>query len=153
MDLLIRLIADGLVVLVFVLGAGTFLLTVKENAYQRYVRAYVAGLTAFLVAKVLSLLYESAERPFIALGVEPKASFLDNPGFPSDHALFVMTITFIIYAATRRSAVGLILLGLSVLVCIGRVIALVHAPIDVIGGVIAAYIGVALWYGWRLQRP
>lgn len=152
MDAAIRFIADGLVVVVFLLGAGVFLLSVQNNMYQRYARAFMAGLTAFLTAKLFSLIYQTAERPFVTLGVDPKASYLNNPGFPSDHALFVMTITCVVFAATGRRDVSFVLLALSLLVCLGRVLALVHASVDVVGGILAAYIGVACWYGWGLRR-
>lgn len=146
MDLLIRVVADGLVFLVVLMGAITFILYVRDNAYQHYTRAFMAGLSAYVVAKVFSLFYQTLERPFVSLGVEPRASFLDNPGFPSDHALFVMTITLIVWAVTRRSDVGIVLLMLTLLVGVGRVVALVHTPQDVIGGYVAALIGVGLWY-------
>jgi membrane-associated phospholipid phosphatase len=37
---------------------------------------------------------------------------------------------------------------LTLMVCLGRVLALVHTPLDVIGGIVVASVG-ALWY---LQR-
>lgn len=146
MDLLIRVIADGLVFLIVLMGAITFILYVRDNAYQRYARAFMAGLSAYVVAKIFSLFYQTLERPFVSLGVEPRASFLDNPGFPSDHALFVMTVTLIVWTVTRRSDVSIVLLILTLLVGVGRVIALVHTPQDIIGGYVAALIGVGLWY-------
>jgi membrane-associated phospholipid phosphatase len=41
--------------------------------------------------------------------------------------------------------VTIILATLTVIVCVGRVLALVHTPLDVIGGVLVAFVG-ALWY-------
>jgi undecaprenyl-diphosphatase len=82
------------------------------------------------------------------LGVTAGASYLDNPGFPSDHALFVTTIALAVWFETRRKAISLILAILVVAVCAGRVLALVHTPLDVIAGVAVACIG-SLWY---LQR-
>ena len=39
-----------------------------------------------------------------------------------------------------------ILLGaLTIIVCVGRVIALVHTPLDVIGGILVAFTGI-VWY-------
>lgn len=155
-DLIIRAIADGLVFLAVLLGGLAFVLSIKKDIYQSYVKGFMAGLTAYTIAKIMSLFYQTLERPFVTLGVEPRASFLDNPGFPSDHALFVMTITLVVWAATGRRDVGLILLGLSLLVGFGRVVALVHTPQDVIGGFAAAYLGVGIWYGftfWKRKKP
>lgn len=148
MDLLIRIIADGLVVLIVFLGGITFLFSVKGDYYQSYIRALMAGLSAFTFAKIMSLFYQTLERPFVTLGVEPKAAYLDNPGFPSDHALFVMTIALIILAVTKYRYIAIILIILAVMVGIGRVIALVHTPQDVLGGFMAAILGVGLWYGY-----
>lgn len=151
MDTLIRIVADGLVIAVVLIGGLVFYLSVKEDKYQRYARAFMAGLTALAAGKIMSLLYQSGTRPFIEMGVEPKAAYLDNPGFPSDHALFVFTITLIIFAATKNKKAAAILLLLSLLISIGRVIALVHSPADVLGGALAALLGVGLWYygSWR----
>lgn len=152
MDWLIRLIADGLVFIILMAAAATYLVEVRRNIYQQYARSFMAGLTALTVAKLMSLFYETAERPFVTLGVAPKAAFLDNPGFPSDHALFVMTLTLIVCFATGRKKVAIILLVLSLLVGLGRVVALVHTPQDVIGGYAAAVIGVGLWYFGRRRK-
>lgn len=150
MDTLIRVAADGLVVVIAAAGAGAYFSYVKEDRWQAYVRAFMAGLSALTVAKILSLFYQTAERPFVSLGLAPKAAYLDNPGFPSDHALFVLVIALVIGFATRNWKVAGVLIILSVLVGIGRVAALVHTPVDVVGGYLAAIIGVVPWY-WR--RP
>jgi membrane-associated phospholipid phosphatase len=70
---------------------------------------------------------------------------LNNPGFPSDLALFVTAITCAVWFETKQKAITLILVGLTIAVCIGRILALVHTPADVIGGVLIALIG-AVWY-------
>ena len=106
----------------------------------------MAGLTSYLVAKLLGSVYQpSGERPFEVLGVTPGASYLDNPGFPSDHALFTMFLTLAVWFETRKRKLAAILLVLTLLVCVGRVLALVHTPLDVIGGLVVASIG-GLWY-------
>ena len=143
----VQLIADGLVFPLVILAAATLLLYVpNRRKFSVYSRMLVAGLTSYLVAKLFSLLYQpSAQRPFELLGVEPGASYLDNPGFPSDHALFVWVIVFAIWYGTRKPWVVAVALIIAVLVCVGRVLALVHTPLDIFGGVAAACIG-ALWY-------
>lgn len=151
-DLLIRLIADGLVILIVLLGGIGYLWKVKVDKWYHYSRAFMAGLSALVMAKLMSLLYVTAERPFVILGVDPKAAFLDNPGFPSDHALFVATITLIVAYATRSWRLVTVLACMSLLVGLGRVLALVHAPADVIGGFTAAALGVLPWYVWQKDK-
>lgn len=150
-EILVSIIADGGVVPVVVLGAYALLFMVpKGHRFEAYARVLMAGLTAYLIAKLLGAVYQPAgERPFELLGVEPGASYLNNPGFPSDHALFVSAIAFAVWFETRARKLAIVIATLAVLVCVGRVLALVHTPLDVIGGVVVAAIG-ALWY---LQRP
>lgn len=146
-DTLIRIIADGAVIPVILIG--TYMLVFKiprGHRYEAYCRILMAGLTAYLIAKLAGSIYQpSLERPFELLGVQAGASFLNNPGFPSDHALFVTAITCAVWFETRHKVVSLILVGLVLTVCVGRVLALVHTPVDVIFGVLIGLIG-ALWY-------
>jgi membrane-associated phospholipid phosphatase len=153
MDLFTKIVADNLIMIVVLIGAITFIVSVKTDRYQRYGRALMAGLTALMVGKLFSLLRDVGARPFEELGVEPVArTYLNNPGFPSDHALLAVTVTLVVWAATHRTKISLLLAVLSILVAIGRVTGLVHAPADVIGGAVAAFIGVGLWYGRSLFR-
>ncbi len=146
-ELLVKLLADGAVVPVVLLGAWALLFQLKEGSrYQAYCRVLLAGLTAYMLAKLTGSIYQpELQRPFELMGVEAGASFLNNPGFPSDHVLFCTTIALAVWFETRNkwliSAVAL----LALLVAIGRVAALVHSPLDVIGGVVIASVG-ALWY-------
>jgi len=151
----IRVIADGAVIPVILIGvyALTFKIP-RGHRFAAYSRILMAGLTAYLLAKLAASIYQpSVERPFEALGVQAGALFLNNPGFPSDHALFVVAITCAVWYETRQKIWSLILVVLCLLVCVGRVLALVHTPIDVIFGVIIALIG-ALWYldGHRVKN-
>lgn len=146
-DTIIRIIADGTVVPVIVIGAYMLIFKLpKGHRFEAYSRILMAGLTAYLIAKLAAAIYQpSAERPFELLGVQAGALFLNNPGFPSDHALFVTAITCAVWFETRQKVISLILAGLVVTVCVGRVLALVHTPLDVTAGVLIALIG-ALWY-------
>lgn len=151
LDLLIRLLADATVFAVVVMGAYALLFKVpKGQRYQAYCRVLMAGLTAYLLAKFVGTVYQpETMRPFELLGVQAGAAYLDNPGFPSDHALFVTAILLAVWFETRQKLLSLIMLVLVLAVGVGRVLALVHTPLDVIGGIVIALIG-ALWY---LQRP
>ena len=98
------------------------------------------------MAKLLGAIYQPAtERPFELLGLEAGASYLNNPGFPSDHALFATFLTLAVWFETRAKRIAMTLAVLTLLVCAGRVLALVHTPLDVLGGIVIACTG-ALWY-------
>lgn len=143
----VRLIADGAVVPVVLIGAYMLLFKIPNSRkLKAYSQILMAGLTAYLIAKLAAVIYQPTDlRPFEILGLQPGASYLNNPGFPSDHALFVTAITLAVWFQTRNKKVTLLMVGLVALVCVGRVLALVHSPVDVIFGVIIAFVG-ALWY-------
>ena len=145
---MIRFIADGLLIVVVVLSVYALIAKVKpvSKRYDIYARIIMAGLTAYMFAKFIGYIWQPATlRPFEILGVEPGAAYLDNPGFPSDHMLFATFLTLAVCYATKNKAIVAILAILSVLVAVGRVQALVHTPLDVIGGAVIAMIGV-VWY-------
>ncbi len=139
--------ADWALVPIVLIGVYALIFKIpKGQRLDAYKRILMAGLSAYLLAKIISSIYQPLdERPFELLGVNAGASFLNNPGFPSDHALFIAAITFAVWFETRQKLITLILAILVVIVCIGRVLALVHTPADVLGGVLIAGVG-AVWY-------
>ena len=143
---MIELIADGLIVPIVLAGGVAIWLWIPAPKLEAYKYAFMAGLTSLLVAKLMSVVYHPAvERPFQLLGEKAGALYIDNPGFPSDHALFVTVIVLAVFALTGRKKFALVLALLALLVCVGRILALVHTPLDVIGGVCAGLVG-GLWY-------
>jgi membrane-associated phospholipid phosphatase len=149
-DTLIRIFADGAMIPVVLVGAWALLFKLPEGGkygrYRAYCRILMAGLTAYLIAKLLGSIFQPETlRPFQQLGVDAGALYLNNPGFPSDHMLFATAITLAVWFETRNKQLFITLVVLTTLIGLGRVLALVHTPLDVIGGVIIACIG-ALWY-------
>jgi len=149
METVITFLADGLMIpIVLIAGYALVFKIPRRQRLQVYARILVAGLTAYLTAKLLATLYPVSERPFELLGQDPGASYLNNPGFPSDHALFATFLLLAVWFETRQKVLSLILTILVLAVCAGRVLALVHTPLDVVGGIAIAGFG-SLWY---LQR-
>lgn len=123
----------------------------NNKRIENYSRILVAGLTTYLLAKLISVIFQPAiERPFEALGTTAGASFLNNPGFPSDHMLFATAIVCAVWFETKNKRISLILAVLTILVGLGRVLALVHTPVDIIGGIAIALVG-SIWYLNRRQ--
>lgn len=147
-EMVIRIIADGLVIPVVILGTAVLLFRLKQPKrwFWTYVRIVIAGLIAYGLAKLIAHFYQpEIERPFQKLGVDPGAAYLDNPGFPSDHVLFCMAIFWAVWTQSKERWAAIVILICTLLIGLGRVLALVHTPLDVIGGIIIASIG-ALWY-------
>ncbi len=149
-EFIVKIIADLSVIVIVLIGTFVLLRDIPNNRkFAVYSRILMAGLTAYLVAKLIASVYQPAiERPFEVLGLEPGASYLNNPGFPSDHALFATAILLAVWFETKRTRLVAALAILVLLMCIGRVLALVHTPFDVIGGVLIALTG-TIWYKWR----
>ena len=153
-DLLVLLIADYMVVPVAALTGWMILTLPKDVRYQAACRLVMSALTALLVARLLGVVYQPAEaRPYLLLGVPAGASALDNPGFPSDHALFVTTVAVAVWFETRHKAATLILAGMAILVCLGRVMAYVHTPLDVVVGALIAVVVGVIWHWPILFKP
>jgi len=147
MDMMIRLMADGLMIAIFLIAMTSFVVLIKPKYWWPWAwRIMLAGLTAYLAAKLIGHFYQPETlRPFEKLGVEPGAAFLPNPGFPSDHALFASFLVIAVWFATKKRALVIVLASLTVIMCIARVLALVHTPLDVIGGLMIPLLGV-IWY-------
>jgi membrane-associated phospholipid phosphatase len=146
-DVLIKIMADGLVVPIVLLGTYVLLFQLKtKHWFTSYVRILIAGLTAYILAKIIGHFFQPEfERPFEKLGVDAGAAYLDNPGFPSDHVLFCMAIFWAVWTQSKARWAAITILILTLMVGLGRILALVHTPLDVIGGIVIASIG-ALWY-------
>lgn len=143
-----QLFADGGLIAIISLSAavGAYWL-VKEKPNLRILAPYVlmAGLTSLLVGKLLSLLPIQEARPFVEQGVQAGAAFINNPGFPSDHALLATVVVMAVYVLTPYKKIAYGLLVLTLLMCAARVFALVHTPLDILGGIAAGLVG-TLWY-------
>lgn len=151
MEWLIQFLADGLVIPLVLIGAIAVLRLPRAQRQQTIVRGTLMALTALWFAKVASLLYQGT-RPFEQLGVAPGASFLPNPGFPSDHALLVFVVVAVVYAGTKLHALSVMLLAAALLVATGRVLALVHSLADVVGSLVCVLLAAVLWYGPSLKQ-
>ncbi|MGB4762048.1 MAG: phosphatase PAP2 family protein [Candidatus Saccharimonas sp.] len=146
-DFLIRFAADGLVIVIVIIAlVMLFAKTPARDRYDRYTRVFMAGISSYLLAKFAGSVWQPAsQRPFEQLGIDPGAAYLNNPGFPSDHALLAFFLVFAVWYATRNRAMTIVLLVLAVVMCAGRVLALVHTPLDIAGSFVIAAIA-ALWY-------
>lgn len=152
---MIRFLADYTLLIVLAVGGVVLLYDgIKREVRHHYPRLIMAGLTSLLIGKLASIAYQPAdERPFVSQGVAPGAAFIDNPGFPSDHALLAVATVLGVYALTGRKKLSLILAFVVVMMMIARVAALVHTPLDIIGGALAG-LGGGLWYiGMTRKKP
>lgn len=155
MDIITKFLADGLMAPVFILAIYALLFRVSaRDRYERYTRIFMAGITSYLAAKLLGSVWQPEQlRPFEQMGVDPGATYLNNPGFPSDHALFAAFLALAVWYGARNRILAVAMVLMTLLICVGRVLALVHTPLDVVGGLAVAGVG-ALWYKtYTKKRP
>lgn len=147
MDLLIKFLADYLLIIVLLVGAGALLVgTSLRTKVQAYPYVIMAGLTSLLVGKLMSLLYQpEAARPFVEQGVTAGAAYIDNPGFPSDHVLLATVVALAVIILVKKRWLSVLMVVAVLAIGLGRILALVHTPLDVIGGLVAGLSG-GIWY-------
>jgi len=152
MDSLTIFCAQYLLVFV-VLGLVLAWLRTSRNLKVQFIAAAViAGIVALLLSRIASRLYYDP-RPFVSEHVKPLVSHAADNGFPSDHALFTMTLTAVAFFYHRKIALGMLVL--TILVGIARVLAKVHSPLDIAGAWIFGILGgIAGYYAarWIFQR-
>lgn len=145
---MLRFFADGLLVGILLVAATAgiwWLVRTRPSVTKLIPYVLMAGLSALLAGKLMSFWQPVSERPFEALGVEAGAAYMNNPGFPSDHALLATIVVMTLFVLTPYKKLSIGLMVAVVAMCVARVVALVHTPLDVVGGVLAGLVG-ALWY-------
>jgi len=120
----------------------------KENQlFKKYLKEMLFVLiTAFFIfgiSQIINYFYYSP-RPFLVLdNINLLFTHGSTDSFPSGHTTFFFSLTFISYFFTPRLLSTFILDG-AIMVAVCRIIAGVHWPLDIFGGIILAGIGVFL---------
>jgi len=130
---------------VVIILAGLFLLFhhevfQAENPFQVFLqkkkeilKVFFSAALAWVLAVVLKTLFK-VPRPFLSLpNIHPlfsKTTF----SFPSEHAMFLSALAFSIFFLHKKA--GYVFMFFALLICLARIIAGVHFPIDILGGFI-----------------
>lgn len=118
--------------------------------HPRFSFAFIAAGLAGLVSLIIKKLVHSP-RPFVAdASFEPLftvSSLYDS--FPSGHTAFFFALAFGAFALHRRSSVLILLAAMGI--ALSRIIAGVHYPVDILGGIIIAALSV--WLSKALIYP
>ena len=152
MDNLIIFCAKDVIVLV-VLGWLLAMWRIRKDLRLQFLIAtLLASIFAVVLSRIASKLYYDP-RPFVSQHIKPLIDHAADNGFPSDHALFTMTLTAVTYFYSRKLA-GLMLVG-TILVGVARVLAHVHSPLDIAMGWLIGCVSAALGFyvaRWALLR-
>lgn len=121
----------------FVIAGAVLVGALSEPKTRKalFILAIIAIPIAYGVGELTGFLIENP-RPFVVEGVAPLIPHVPNNGFPSTHALIAMTVASVVFVHNRKA--GYVLFALALLVGLGRVMALVHNPIDVLGSTVIA---------------
>lgn len=132
MEFFINFLATYLIVLVF-LPIAFFYFFVEKN-YSTVFKLIIAVVLAAFTQIIFNFLYFTP-RPFVVnhlpvyVAVTPIGS-----SFPSGHTMVAFALSTILFLKNKN--LGLTLFGVSLLIGMGRVLANVHYPIDIFGGLI-----------------
>ncbi len=125
--------------LIWVMFASLLLLWIIDGRIKKEqaIHAFIGSIVVWILAAMIKTFFPTI-RPFYMNGYE--ALTLVPPSdasFPSMHSAVAFTIAFIVWLHDKKT--GTIFVLMAILVALGRVLANVHYPIDVIGG---AFFGV-----------
>lgn len=143
MDSIIIFCAKYLVFFVALLIAWIWFKENTRGKKKLAAQVILAGVIAAILIKLAGKLYYDP-RPFIDGHVKPLFAHGPDNGFPSDHTALAMTLTAVMYYYNRQLAA--VALVLTLLTGLGRVLAHVHSPIDIAGGLVIGLI--AGWASW-----
>ncbi len=140
MHTMIVLVAQYLL-FVLILIAGTYWITQDRSAKLKII---IIGLIGSVIALILmkvgaALFYDP--RPFVGSTVVPYFKHAADNGFPSDHTSLAAVLAVTMFFVSRKLGVSLFIGAMAI--GAARVIAHVHSPIDIIGGL---FIGTASVY-------
>jgi undecaprenyl-diphosphatase len=115
-----------------------------ESTWQVFVekkkeilRAFFAGVTAWILAYVLKFLLHSP-RPFDEFSQVRSLISESGYAFPSGHATFFMALAVSIFFFHKKA--GYIFMFCALLIGLARIMAGVHFPVDILGGFILGYL-------------
>lgn len=149
-DILIIFVAKYVIFIVCILILISLVREYGAHSWRR-VQADIVRLLAtvaltFVITKVIRMVYMH-ERPLFALSA-PHILFEDSYSFPSMHTIFIFGLATATFFYNRPLAYTLYAVG--VLVGMARVMAGVHYPFDILGGMILGIgAGLLIEYGTR----
>lgn len=136
--------------LIFIIGLIAIIATLFSEKTVRnniIILAIISSLIALALALVIGSFYYDP-RPFVIDHFIPLIPHSPDNGFPSDHTLFGMVAAATMFIYHRK--IGILLGILAILVGIARVIAGIHHPIDIIGGVLIAFAATSI--AWLILK-
>lgn len=147
MEFLVIFAAKYLIFLLGLVWAFSLLSIPRTKLKFYFIFIILAFVLALIGAKVLGLLYNNP-RPFVVDGIRPLVEHGPDNGFPSGHTLFSMLFATTVFSFNRK--LGVVLGIFALVVGLGRVLAHVHHPVDILASVLLT-ISVT-YFAWILVK-
>lgn len=122
--------------LIWLMFLGLLILRIVDGKIKKEqaLHAFLSSIIAWIVVEMLKSITETT-RPFVVNGADPLTLTVPNGhSFPSAHTAVAFAIAVTVWLHDR--SVGYVFILLAILVGVGRILANVHYPIDIIGGAI-----------------
>jgi len=143
MDSVIVFCAKYLVAAVALLYLVAIVQASKKDRKALVISFIIAGIVAVILDKLGGKLYYDP-RPFVSHHYTPLIQHAADNGFPSEHTIFGMTTSILLFFYRRR--LGGLAIVIAYIVGVARIAAHVHSPIDIIGAIIFSAIAAATGY-------
>ena len=147
MTYLILFCAQYLYLVIVLTALVSFVFLDKSKRINTVKLTALALPLSYIFAKVAAFLFYNP-RPFVVEHIQPLIHHAADNGFPSDHTLLTMTIAAIVFAFNRK--LGIFLGILAIIVGVARVVAHVHHPTDILGGIVISISSV--YFSWYIIK-
>jgi undecaprenyl-diphosphatase len=134
-DEIIRFFAQDLVVILTGIVCVFILLKYKKNrriGKEFGIVTLCSVLAAFILRRIIHLFYHSV-RPLVAYSA-PHLFSVNSYSFPSGHTIFMFSLATAVYFFNKPLSYFLYVCGFAI--GVSRIIAGVHYPFDILGGII-----------------
>jgi undecaprenyl-diphosphatase len=153
MHTIIVLIAQYLLFVLILIAGAYWLVQDKSVKIKVLIIGILSSIIALILMKIGAALFYDP-RPFVNGSVIPYFKHVADNGFPSDHTTLAAVLAVTIFFVSRK--LGIALFVGAIVIGSARVIAHVHSPIDIIGGltigILSVYIGQLIYKIWRNRR-
>ena len=132
--------------LIFVMGFAAIGIIIfreagkKDNILSIF-KIILSALLGYFI-KIIINLFQARPRPFAVHDVNLLVGKLTDGSFPSMHTLISFVIAFSMYRYNKK--IGVYFLVAAALVSLSRIYVGVHYPLDILGGIILAWLSVYL---------
>lgn len=143
-DQIIIFCASYLVYVIIAVAVGIMAYLLYKREWKTVIWFVGALAMSFIILKVVQYIHPGV-RPFsVEKGVIQLIKHAPGISFPSDHTTITATIAFAMIFITRYKTTGWLLLLAAAIVGFARIVAGVHYPLDILGGLATGLIGAGI---------